>query len=189
MPTRTSITHPIRVDWLTTATPGRVGLTFAPGKHGRSTYENGQWERDLAMDLDRLVSAFSVKTLVCLLEDHELVQLEIPTLVDDARARGLVVHRLPIQDAGVPHDMEQVRTTVDLIRASAARGDNAIAHCMGGLGRAGTIGGCVLVASGMSPAEALADVARARGPNAPETDGQKAFVRRFAEFMATRTGG
>jgi hypothetical protein len=33
---RTSITDALRVDWLGDPSPGRVGLTFAPGKQGSS---------------------------------------------------------------------------------------------------------------------------------------------------------
>jgi hypothetical protein len=59
-------------------------------------------------------------------------------------------------------------------------GDNVVIHCQGGLGRAGTIGGCLFVALGNSPEDALAEIRRARGPNAPETQAQKEFIRGFA---------
>ncbi len=88
--------------------------------------------------------------------------------------------RLSVVTAAAARD---ANTSVDDI--ASAHGC-AIVHCMGGLGRAGTIGGCVLVAGGMSATHALADVARARGPNAPETEGQKAFVRRFSEVVTAR---
>ena len=55
MTARTSVTHPIRVDWIATGLPGKVGLTFAPGKHSTSLYSAGTWARDLATDLDDLV--------------------------------------------------------------------------------------------------------------------------------------
>jgi hypothetical protein len=133
MTIRTSSTHPIRVDWLTMTTPGKVGLTFAPGKHAGSKGPDGRWERNLEMDLDRLVAVFHARALV------------------------------------------------------AAGGSNVVVHCMGGLGRAGTIGACVLVGEGMSAAAALEDVQRARGPRSPETAAQKAFVRRYAEQVASPT--
>jgi hypothetical protein len=186
MTTRTSVTHPIRVNPLVfkKEKAGKVSLTFAPGKHGSSKGSGGRWERDLQLDLDRLVADWDIKTLVCLLGDPELDRLKIPTLIRDAQARGMVVHQLPISDGCVPpQDLESVRELVKVILASAAGGDNVVIHCRGGLGRAGTIGACVLVGDGMSAHEALVEVGRAR-PGAPENDQQKAFVARFADFMA-----
>ena len=69
----TSSSDPLRVDWLPQQArkPGRLGLTFAPGKHAAAKYEGGRWERDLGADLDLLVRNLGVQVLVCLLEDHE----------------------------------------------------------------------------------------------------------------------
>lgn len=55
---RTSASHPIRVDWLPTPWLGRVGLTFAPGKIQRDA-ATGSWERDLKADIERLRSEYS----------------------------------------------------------------------------------------------------------------------------------
>ena len=116
---------------------------------------------------------------VCLIEDHELVQLRIPALVEEATARGVRVIRLPIQDAGVPSSLESVRALVEETISAARSGKNVVIHCAGGLGRAGTIGGCVLVRLGKSADEALALLRAARGPHCPETEAQRAFIRRF----------
>ena len=94
-PSKTSITHPIRVDWISENLPGKVGLTFAPGKQAAAKYEGGRWERDLAQDLDRLVQVYGMAMQVCLLEDHELARLKIPTLIEEAAKRGVQVVRLP----------------------------------------------------------------------------------------------
>ena len=56
---RTSATDPIQVAWLPVdvgARGGRLGLTFAPGKHAPSTLGR-PWARDLAADLDRMCAA------------------------------------------------------------------------------------------------------------------------------------
>ena len=53
---RTSTTHPLRVDFVDTADlklPGRLGLTFAPGKKQRHA-QTGSWDRDLEIDLRAL---------------------------------------------------------------------------------------------------------------------------------------
>ena len=182
---RTSISHPIRVDWLPTRPPGKVGLTFAPGKHSRS--KNGQlWERSLEADLDRLARDLDVDVLVCLLQDVELKWLKITELEDEARRWGMEVLRLPIPDGGVLPDMRPVEALIDEIEMRVARGRTVAIHCAGGLGRAGTIGGCFLVRQGMSHEEALETLHRERSPNCPETREQEAFIERFGTYRRVR---
>ena len=177
---RTSQSHPLRVDWLPIDLPGRVGLTFAPGKK-QADAATGAWDRDLDTDLHRLREEFGTSTLVCLLEDRELEELEIPDLVEAAASVGIAVRRLPIEDGWVPRDLDAVRSLVAEVIATARGGDNVVIHCKGGLGRAGTIGGCVLVAAGVAPVDALSMLKDARGPNCPETDRQRAFIEQFSE--------
>lgn len=179
MTMKTSDSHPIYVCWILDALPGKVGLTFAPGKRSTSKCSDTRWERDLAKDLDRLV-ADGMRVQVCLLEDHELRRLGIPRLVEEATERGVRVIRLPIPDGGVLPSAEPVRRLVADILDAARGGSNVVIHCMGGLGRAGTIGGCTLVAAGLSTEEALARLTERRGPQCPENERQRAFIRAFA---------
>lgn len=175
---RTSVSDPIRVAWLATpALPGRIGLTFAPGKRATALY-GPSWARDLGADLDRL-RAEGVDLLAPLVEDHELELLAIPDLVDAARARGMAVHRLPIRDGGAP-DPASAALLVDRILAHAGAGGTAVVHCRGGLGRAGTLAACCLVALGADPLAAIQAVREVR-PGAIETDRQEAFVLAFPQ--------
>ncbi len=175
---KTSVTHPIRIDWILETLPGRIGLTFAPGKHATAAFEGGRWERDLRADLAKL-KADGMGLQLCLLEDHELESLQIPRLVEEAEALGIVLRRLPIRDGDVPAAIEPVRAVVAEILAAAKAGTNVVIHCRGGLGRAGTIGGCALVASGFTPDAALERLRERRGPSCPENPDQKAFLRAF----------
>ena len=53
---KTSDSHPIRIDAIDAgAGRGRIGVTFAPGKHD-SAAASGYWERDLAKDLDAIAN-------------------------------------------------------------------------------------------------------------------------------------
>lgn len=176
--TKTSETNPIEIATLPAPWPGRVSLTFAPGKHAWSQ-EGFVWARDLSADLDRLAHVFDTQVLVCLLEDRELLSLKIPRLVKEAEARGLEVHRLPIPDGGTLPSPDDVRDLVRVIADHAKAGRNVVIHCMGGLGRAGTIGGCILVESGLVTEAALLALAKARGPRCPENDRQKDFIRAY----------
>jgi len=184
---RTSASHPIRVDFLPTHLPGKVGLTFAPGKH--STSKGGlRWERDLDEDLDRLVEHFGVQVLVCLLQESELEWLKIPGLIDAARDRGMEVLRLPIPDGGVLPDARPVVALVERIERRAAAGQTVAIHCAGGLGRAGTVGGCFLVHQGMSGREAVETLHRVRSRYCPETRDQERFIRDFVGVARSGPG-
>ena len=55
---------------------------------------------------------------------------------------------------------------------------------MGGLGRAGTIGGCVLRAAGLDVPETFAALLDARGPSCPETNAQRLYVQQFTAVAA-----
>jgi CRISPR-associated protein (TIGR02584 family) len=195
---RTSLSHPILVDWLSGIPEGRVGLTFAPGKHSTSVYVPGAlWRRDLAMDLDELVRQ-GVTDLVCLLQDKDLKKLKIPHLVPEATARGLQVHCLPIADQGVPGSRKALVELLATVQQRLTDGASVVIHCEGGKGRTGVVAGCLLAALGASAPEALRRLHEARGPNCPENDRQRAFIERFAtearpwgilQFFGSRTSG
>ncbi|MBK9342280.1 MAG: ADP-ribosylglycohydrolase family protein [Dehalococcoidia bacterium] len=176
--TRTSATHPLRVGWLPTPWLGKVGLTFAPGKKHLEA-ATGAWQRDLATDIRRLRDEFSADHLVCLVEDSELKELQIEGLGSAAHAAGMAFHRLPIPDGFTPRDVGATSVLVAQIAGWAGSGEDVVIHCKGGLGRAGTIGGCVLRQSGMDVPATFAALAAARGPNCPETKGQRDFIQAF----------
>ena len=103
---RTSQSHPIAVAFISPSAhswPGRLGLTFAPGKKADSLYGE-PWDRDLSTDLNRLRKAFGVDLLCPLLEEAEFTALGIPTLREEAIAFGMRVHHLPIPDTRAPDD-------------------------------------------------------------------------------------
>jgi protein-tyrosine phosphatase len=181
-PTRTSLTHPIYVDWLPDIAPGAIGLTFAPGKKAPSAIGHYRWERDLALDMARLVDEYAVTRLACLIEDHEFEALGIADYLDQAAQRGVAVYRHPIADGGTPDSPQSVQSLVERIVADARSGEVVVVHCRGGLGRAGTISGCALVSLGLAPEDALDVLRRTRGPQCPENLGQVDFIRRYAEL-------
>jgi protein-tyrosine phosphatase len=183
---RTSDTDPIRVDFVDPAAhglPGRLGLTFAPGKSGRGVYAN--WDRSLSKDLARLRDHYGTKVLVTLLEAFELQRASIPTLRRSARRAGMKSIWLPITDVSTPHFPEDPIPTVQEIVDHLAAGDTVVVHCMGGLGRSGTIAACVLAARGVGPEKAVALVRAAR-PGALETPAQVAFVGHFRDAWLAR---
>ena len=83
-------------------------------------------------------------------------------------------------DQSVP-TLEEARRITQRILAATDAGEKVLIHCVGGLGRTGTIAACTAVARGQSAEGAIGLVRRARGPRAVESATQAAFVRRFAD--------
>jgi protein-tyrosine phosphatase len=178
---RTSVTDPIRVDFVAHdahGLPGRLGLTFAPGKSGRGVYAN--WDRSLAKDLARLRDVYGTKVVVTLLEEFEMKRASIPRLPASVMRAEMKSLWYPIMDVSTPPSPDDpipvVRQIVDHLRA----GDTVVVHCMGGLGRSGTIAACVLTARGLDPEAAVAAVRAARR-GALETPAQVAFAALFRD--------
>lgn len=175
---------PLRVDWidgehLADGRAGRLGLTFLPGKNGRSfRYPGRVYRRDLGRDIGTLVEA-GVGYLALLVEDQELERWGDPAIVQRAAAAGLTVGRWPMPDGSTPRDVTEMDAILAEIDRRREGTDVAIA-CMGGVGRTGTVAACALVAAGWDPAAAIAEVRRVRHPTAVETPEQEAFVEAFA---------
>lgn len=180
---RTSISHPVSVDWvLQNVSPsgGWLGITFAPGKKASSTLGK-PWSRDLELDLARLKGLYGVDALISLVEDKELDLLEIPDLIKAAASYRIPVFRFPIVDMSIPK-IEDALRAVDITLALAKAGSRVVFHCRGGLGRAGTLMACTLVSLGEHPQKAI-EQTRHHREGAIENQAQEDFVHRFARAL------
>lgn len=174
---RTSVTHPLQIAEVRVAEgAGRIGITFCPGKK-QSNAMTGAWDRDLALDVGA-IETWGARRVVTLVEGHELRELHVPGLGAEVARRGMAWSHLPIRDRDVPSDAFEAAwtTTGAEICGELSRGRDVVVHCMGGLGRAGTIAARLLVELGWSAEEAITRV-RAVRPGAIETDAQEAHVR------------
>lgn len=98
-----------------------------------------------------------------------------------AAAEGLRGFHLPLEDMQPP-DQEQIAEFVALVRRTLREGRPVAVHCMGGLGRTGTMLACFLVAEGMKPWAAI-DYVRERRPGSVQTEEQEAAVVRYARSL------
>ena len=185
---RTSETDPISVDLLSddeVGTPGRLGMTFAPGMWAGSV--RGRWERDLTVDMRTLEKEHETNVLVSLMEDHEYRGYRIPELLEQESIGNIEILRFAIEDMGVPREAESERfqTFVQDVVRRLEEDQNVVVHCRGGLGRTGTLAACVLVALGRHAAdEAIAAVREAR-KGTVQTREQEDFVRLFEGTVRT----
>lgn len=177
----TSISNPIRVDWIPTALwPGRLGLTFAPGKKGGSVYRPGvRHNRDLVTDMSALAQD-GAHVIAPLIEDFEYDLLGMEGYQEAADQNRLIVAPYGIPDRQTPHDPQDFAAFIDELMMHLLSGRSVVVHCRGGLGRAGLTAACLLVQAGMPPAEAIVLVRATRSPNAIETREQEEFIHAFA---------
>ena len=176
MSIRTSHTHPLRIDSVRTPGGGRIGLSLCPGKH-QTGARTGDWQRDLETDL-QVIRNWGATAVVTLMETPELARFGVAQLGETVEALGLDWYHLPIRDVQPPGPGFERRWVLygTRLRQRLRSGENVLIHCLGGLGRSGTVAARLLVELGFEPPLALAAV-RAVRPGAVETADQEAYVR------------
>ena len=90
-------------------------------------------------------------------------------------AQGIDFIRHPITDGGVPADRSALRHTLDDLRARLAGGETIVVACRGGLGRTGTVVGCLLRDDGLD-GDAAIELTRASRHGTIENADQERFV-------------
>jgi protein tyrosine phosphatase (PTP) superfamily phosphohydrolase (DUF442 family) len=96
------------------------------------------------------------------------------------QSAGFEFKCLPIAD-GHPPSLDQARDYIAFVDACRAKGLPVVTHCVGGIGRTGTMICSYLIHTGMSADEAIAH-ARAKEPSAVETGLQLQFLRDFEKL-------
>ncbi|KAK4698341.1 hypothetical protein P7C70_g7941, partial [Phenoliferia sp. Uapishka_3] len=158
-------------NFLLSSCPGKkVRLGAAPVKGGRSGIC-----RDLKMDLQRAKDE-GVRMIVCCLDDQGESQNFLPELPSDSRLRthnqhptelnylgapweeysraasslSLSVIRIPMVEGFAPASPAVLDAHLNrLIRVHTLRGESVLAHCRGGIGRAGLVACCWIVKCGL----------------------------------------
>jgi protein-tyrosine phosphatase len=159
------------------AVPGKILAGCCPG-----TIDPGMMHEDLS----GLVDA-GVTLVVNLMEvsEAELFQIFFETyesiLPDLSRARGraIRIERFPVRDRSIP-TTEQMRSILRCIRQELDAGGVVYVHCLGGIGRTGTVIGCYFVEQGHSNPLELLQALTASEPEyfwpTPQTEEQRNFV-------------
>ena len=172
---RTSSSHPLKIDVVPVpGTKGQIGMTLCPGKV-QSNALSGTWDRDLQTDLD-VIEQWGADIMVSLMEPHEFKAVKVSQLPERASAK-LMHYVLPIPDGGTP-DATWEATWAKVgpgVRERLQKGGKVLIHCLGGLGRTGTLAARILIEFGMEPKKAMAAVRKAR-EGAIENKVQEAYV-------------
>lgn len=177
-------TDPIRVDWVdvgavpglrgVAAAGGKLGMTFLPGTQREGSSGHHQ-PRALDADAAALRAAHGVDTFLLLVEDHELEAAGVPDIAEVMAAAGIHLVRFPIVDMGATPDRDGLRAVLDDLLARLTAGETVVVACRGGMGRTGTIVGCLLRDVGVN-GQAAIDLTRASRKHTIENRAQERFV-------------
>ncbi|ASJ07554.1 protein-tyrosine phosphatase family protein [Thermococcus pacificus] len=130
------------------------------------------------VELDEVADDFDA--IVVLVEDYEL-----PYSLEEWEKRGVEVLHSPILDFTAP-SLEQLLEILRWIDARVLEGKRVLIHCMGGLGRSGTVAVAWLMYSkNLRLSEALRRVRSVR-PGAVETYEQMEVLKELESFLRSR---
>ena len=159
----TSYQRPLRIDSVTLDhCNGIIGMTLCPGKKELHAV-SGDWDRDLDDDLNK-IHDWGASALVSLMEKEEMAWYGVAELPGKAIQLGLDHYHLPIVDFDIPDKFfeEHWQTAGAALRNYLLSGKSIVIHCLGGLGRTGTIAARLLVELGADPETAIQRVRKAR---------------------------
>ena len=101
--------------------------------------------------------------VVSFLEKKEMNELKIDSELEEFWKRGIITEHFPIVDTQLPEDKEAYKELVKkVVELYLNGGKRVLAHCRGGLGRAGTFASACLIYSGVNPRVAIDTVRKAR---------------------------
>lgn len=173
----TSYKSPLRIDSVSLdQCNGVIGMTLCPGKKEANAIA-GDWDRDLDIDL-RMITEWGAAALVSLMEKEEMAWYGVAELPEKAIQLGLDHYHLPIIDFDIPgkNFEERWQTAGVNLRNYLLSGKSIVIHCLGGLGRTGTVAGRLLVELGADPETAIRRIRSAR-PGAIQSIMQERYVR------------
>lgn len=128
-----------------------------------------------------------IRTLVSMLETHEIMELGLGQIEQQASRFDIAYLSLPAPDRGVPRD---IRGFVDLAIDLAKRlrsGSSVAVHCRGGIGRSTLLAAATMVSLGDDPASVFGTISKARGLEVPDTDEQAEwFLSNASRFQTSR---
>lgn len=156
----------LRIDFLSQADQGKIGITILPGRKDRGRFLND--------DL-RTIKNNNVSKILSLITESEYEQYGVPDLKGAYLREGFHLKEFPILDQGVP-TRDSLLPILDWMEETLKK-KNLLVHCAGGLGRSGLVcAAYLIVKKGFSAQDAIVAVRQARSERAIETRRQEDFL-------------
>ena len=149
---------------------GTVGKLFLCGKHF------------IGPDVEAVRQDLDIHFVVCLVEEHELVNRYDPYVQWHRDNAGTPSVWFPIPDLTYPSFEDSIEF-VEHVTALVRDKGSMVVHCAAGIGRAGTTATAILMMLGMSMHEAMTHVRAHRPMAGPETGRQEEFIRQLDEYL------
>jgi protein-tyrosine phosphatase len=150
--------------WIDGPWQGRLAIVPRP--------RGGDWLEDEVKAWKRA----GLRTIVSALTNDEAEQFNLTEESTQTHAQELDFVPIPIPDRGVPASSDAFLKAVGEIEQQLRAGKDVGVHCRQSIGRSALITAGILVQGGVTPAQALQRIERARGLPVPETAEQKTWI-------------
>ena len=157
----------ITIYWIEEYSKGSIGLMARP--------RGGDWLED---EMSSLKDA-GVDTLVCLLEESEMKELELEKEEDYSKRIGIDFLHFPIADRSTPASTMAAKNLIERLRNLLNQNKRIVIHCRQGVGRSSMVAAAILIYEGLSPDEAFTIIEHSRGCPVPDTAEQRHWVERL----------
>ncbi|MGJ4732380.1 dual specificity protein phosphatase family protein [Leptospira levettii] len=168
----------LRIDYLSpiknqNETITKIGLTILPGRKDRG--------RDLLDDL-RTIKEENITHILSLITEQEYNQYGVNEIKTEIPKYGIEQKQISILDQKVP-SMEQMKDIVNWMDRILSQDQKVLIHCVGGLGRSGTVAGAYLIWKyKMDSESAIQKVRESRSERAVESHEQIRFLKEWEKF-------
>jgi len=164
------------------AVPGRILAGCCPGSYDPGLI-NGQLTGLLDSGVTLVISLMEVAETELFQKFYYTYETVLPGLAK-ARGHAIRMERFPIPDRSIP-TAEQMTSILQTIRKELDAGGVIYVHCLGGIGRTGTVIGCYFVEEGCpNPLEHLQMLTESEKDYfwpTPQTGEQARFVEDWKE--------
>jgi protein-tyrosine phosphatase len=156
--------------WADGPWPGRLTLAARP--------RGGDWLEDELAAWHRA----GIDVVASMLTPEEERDLDLQQEGNLTRALGMDFVSLPIPDRETPPSEAAAIATIEELNRKLSKGKKIVIHCRQGVGRAGMIAACLLIANGIPVEQAIESLSAVRGIEIPETPEQGKWINHFAEI-------
>jgi len=154
-------------------TKGYLAIGICPGR------KDDKYNRDLSTDLTYIKQHFNI--IISLQENFEYAAHGVPDYVNIVTNYGIPLVSVPIKDRNIS-DLNTTIQLVDYIYNLLEQGYQIYMHCLGGLGRSGTIAACVGLKLGIRYVDIIKYI-RDRRPYAIQTKSQKNMILSYNNYL------